>query len=48
LRGYCIAERDGKVIRSAGGLKTGDRIRLRMSGGGADARVEEVYHDKKV
>ncbi len=47
-RGYCIAERDGKVIRSARSLNTGDRIRLRMAGGGAKARVEEVYHDKEV
>ncbi|MDD1662732.1 MAG: exodeoxyribonuclease VII large subunit [Methanomicrobiales archaeon] len=47
-RGYCIAERDGKVIRSALNLSTGDRIRLRMAGGGAKARIEDVYHDKKV
>lgn len=47
-RGYCIVERDGKVIRSARSLNTGDRIRLRMAGGGAKARVEEVYHDKEV
>jgi exodeoxyribonuclease VII large subunit len=47
-RGYCLAERDGKVVRSARSLKTGDRIRLRMSGGGAKARVEEVYHEQEV
>jgi len=47
-RGYCIAERDGKVVRSARDLSTGDRIKLRMTGGGAKARVEEVYHDKEV
>ena len=47
-RGYCIAERDGKVVRSARSLNTGDRIRLRMAGGGAKARVDEVYHDKEV
>jgi exodeoxyribonuclease VII large subunit len=47
-RGYCIAERDGKVIRSAANLSTGDRIRLRMAGGGAKAHIEEVYHDKEV
>jgi exodeoxyribonuclease VII large subunit len=44
-RGYCIAEKDGKAVRSAGDLRTGDRIRLRMSGGGAGARIEEVYHE---
>ena len=47
-RGYCIAERDGKVVRSAKNLTAGDRIRLRMSGGGAKARIEEVYHEQEV
>ena len=47
-RGYCIAERDGRVVRSARDLHTGDRIGLRISGGGAKARVEEVYHEQKV
>ncbi len=47
-RGYCIAERDGKVVRSAANLSAGDRIRLRMADGGAKARIDEVYHDKKV
>jgi exodeoxyribonuclease VII large subunit len=47
-RGYCIAERDGRVIRSAGDLRRDDRIRLRMAGGGAKARIEEVFHDKEV
>jgi exodeoxyribonuclease VII large subunit len=47
-RGYCIAEKEGKVVRSAANLSTGDRIKLRMAGGGAKARVEEVFHDKEV
>ena len=47
-RGYCIAEKDGRVIRSAANLSAGDRIRLRMTGGGAKARIDEVYHDKEV
>jgi exodeoxyribonuclease VII large subunit len=47
-RGYCIAEREGRVVRRAGDLGLGDRIRLRMAGGGAKARIEEVYHDKEV
>jgi len=47
-RGYCIAEKEGRVIRSARGLHKGDRIRLRMHGGGAKAHIEEVYHDKEV
>ena len=47
-RGYCIAESDGKIVRSARDLSTGNRIKLRMTGGGAKARIEEVYHDKEV
>jgi exodeoxyribonuclease VII large subunit len=47
-RGYCIAEKEGKVVRSARNLDAGDRIRLRMAGGGARARVEEVYHEQKI
>jgi exodeoxyribonuclease VII large subunit len=47
-RGYCIAEKEGKVVRTARDLGRGDRIRLRMHGGGADAQIEEVYHDTKV
>jgi len=47
-RGYCIAEKGGRVVRSARELRREDRLRLRMSGGGAQARVEEVYHDEEV
>jgi exodeoxyribonuclease VII large subunit len=47
-RGYCIAEADGKVVRSARELEAGERVRLRLADGGAKARIEEVYHDKEV
>jgi exodeoxyribonuclease VII large subunit len=47
-RGYCIAEKQGRVVRTVRDLAAGDRIRLRMAGGGAKAKVEEVYHDEKV
>jgi exodeoxyribonuclease VII large subunit len=47
-RGYCIAEKEGRVVRTARELGRGDRIRLRIAGGGAKAQVEEVYHDKEV
>ena len=47
-RGYCIAEREGKVVRSARELRAGERVRLRMHGGGAKAQIEEVFHDEKV
>jgi exodeoxyribonuclease VII large subunit len=44
-RGYCIAEKEGKVVRTARDLRKDDRLRLRMAGGGAKARIEEVYHE---
>jgi len=47
-RGYCIAEKEGRVIRKARELRRGDRVRLRMHGGGAETRIEEVYHDEEV
>jgi len=47
-RGYCIAEKDGRIVRSAGEIAAGDRLKLRIHRGGARARVEEVYHDEKV
>ena len=47
-RGYCITEKEGRLVRTARELGRGDRIRLRMKGGGARAQVEEVYHDKEV
>jgi exodeoxyribonuclease VII large subunit len=47
-RGYCIAEKEGNVVRTARDLGRGDRVRLRMHGGGAKAQIEEVYHDKEV
>ena len=32
----------------SGNLSTGDRIKLRMAGGGAKARIEEVYHEQEL
>ena len=44
-RGYCIAEKDGQVVRSARELRGGERVKLRMHGGRADTRIEKVYHE---
>jgi len=44
-RGYCIAEKDGQVVRSARELREGERVKLRMHGGRADTRIEKVYHE---
>ena len=43
-RGYAIAlDADGRAIRDAAGVKTGDRLRLRLGSGELGCRVEEKY-----
>ena len=42
-RGYSIAEKNGRALRSAAEAAKGDRIRVRLSGGSLDCMVEEVY-----
>lgn len=44
-RGYCIAETDGAVVKSAGQLHPSDRIRLRLRDGSAGVRVEDVAQE---
>ncbi len=44
-RGYSIAMKDGKVIRSAAGLQEGDRISLRLAEGKADALITKTYEE---
>ncbi|MDG6257345.1 MAG: exodeoxyribonuclease VII large subunit [Methanomicrobiaceae archaeon] len=45
VRGYCIVEKDGAVVSSAGALARGDRVTLRLADGSASAQIEEVDHD---
>ena len=47
-RGYCIAEKDGKLVRSAGALKKDDRLKIRFSDGSSQVSVERVDHDRNV
>jgi exodeoxyribonuclease VII large subunit len=47
-RGYCIAEKEGTIVKSVDGLTPGDRVRLRFADGKAVTCIEEVEHDKKV
>ncbi len=47
-RGYCVAEKAGRVVRSVGDLEAGDRLVLRVTDGRSDTRVERVYHDTKL
>ncbi len=40
-RGYCIAEFQGKMVKSSKDLKTGDKISLRFSDGQKEAKILE-------
>lgn len=44
-RGYCVAEKEGRVVRGAAALKTDDRLKLRFYDGSSDVAVERVDHD---
>lgn len=47
-RGYCILQKEGRIIRSAGEIKKGDLLSLRIIDGRVESRVEEVYHDPEI
>jgi exodeoxyribonuclease VII large subunit len=44
-RGYCVAEKDGRVVRGTASLQKEDQIRLRFYDGSSDVIVERVNHD---
>jgi exodeoxyribonuclease VII large subunit len=44
-RGYCVAEKDGRVVRGTSGLKQEDRLKLRFYDGNSVVTVERVNHD---
>lgn len=47
-KGYCILQKDGKVVRSAGEIAAGDLLSVRLVDGRADVNVERVYHDPEI
>jgi exodeoxyribonuclease VII large subunit len=47
-RGYCIAEKDGVVVRGTGMIAEGDRMKLRMYDGSSRVIVERVENDGNV
>ncbi len=47
-RGYCIAEKEGKLVRSAGALKKDDRLKIRFFDGSSQVSVERVDHDRNI
>jgi exodeoxyribonuclease VII large subunit len=44
-RGYCVAEKDGRVVKSAGSIGKDDRLNLRFCDGSGKVIVERVDHD---
>ena len=44
-RGYCVAEKDGAVVRSAGAIRKDDRLSLHFYDGKGGVIVERVDHD---
>lgn len=47
-KGFCLVQRDGCIISSAGDIHPGDAVRIRFADGTADAEIRRVQHDKNV
>jgi exodeoxyribonuclease VII large subunit len=47
-RGYCLVEKEGKILRSSRDVSAGDRLGVRMSDGTFEATVGRIVHDKDV
>jgi exodeoxyribonuclease VII large subunit len=47
-RGYCVAEKQGGVVRSAGAIAKGDRMKIRFNDGSSQVIVEEVDHERNL
>jgi len=45
-RGYCVAEKNGRVVRGTGEIRQEDRLKLRFYDGNSEVRVERVDHDR--
>lgn len=44
-RGYCVAEKAGRIIKSSSVLEKGDRVNIRFYDGRSDMTVERVEHE---
>jgi exodeoxyribonuclease VII large subunit len=45
-RGYCVAEKEGRVVKSAGTITKGDRMNIRFYDGSSLVTVEDVNHER--
>jgi exodeoxyribonuclease VII large subunit len=47
-RGYCVAEKNGEVVRGVGGIVPEDHLMIRFYDGSSHVRVERVDHDRNL
>lgn len=47
-RGYCVAEKDGRMVKTAAALSAGNALSIRFIDGKCDVRVERISHDRNV
>lgn len=47
-RGYCVAEKNGLIVKSVDGINSNDRMKIRFYNGNSDVVVERVEHDRNV
>lgn len=47
-RGYCVAEKDGRVVRGSVNIRREDRLKLRFYDGSSEVTVERVEHDGNI
>ncbi len=47
-RGYCVAEKNGLIVKSVAGLTQNDRMKIRFYDGNSDVIVERVDHERNL
>jgi len=47
-RGYCVAEKNGTVVKSADSITKGDRMNIRFYNGSSQVIVEKVDHERNL
>ena len=47
-RGYCVAEKQGEVVRSSDAITKGDRMKIRFYNGSSQVIVEQVDHERNL
>ena len=45
-RGYCVAEKQGVIVRSADAITKGDNMNIRFYNGSSLVTVEQVDHER--